>query len=249
VLIHILIGAAALYVVLCGFLFLTQRSMLYFPTLGKSESILTLSIGTERILASTRPLDGSNAILYFGGNAEDVTFNMPDFQSTFPHHSLYLLHYRGYNGSSGSASEKALFADALELYDHVKARHPKITLIGRSLGSGIAVRVASERDVAALILITPYDSIQDIAASHFPLFPVRWLLQDKYESWRYAPQVKAPVTIIAAEHDEIIPRASTDLLRTRFRPDAVTFAVIPRTDHNSISESKEYWSRLQASVP
>lgn len=246
--IHVLVALAVVYALACGFVFLAQRGLLYFPTAGRGESVITLPIDNERVLVSSRPVDGPDAILYFGGNAEDVTFNMPVFLRLFPKHALYLLHYRGYNGSSGSPWERALVIDAFALYDYVKAIHPKINLIGRSLGSGLAVRVASEREVAALILVTPYDSMQDIAASHFPLFPVRWLLRDKYESWKYAPRVKAPVTIIAAEHDEIIPRASTDLLRTRFPPDAVTFAVIPRTDHNSISESEEYLSRLQAGV-
>lgn len=245
---YLLIALAVVYAAACAFLFFSQRSLLYFPTPGRGENVITLPIENEHILVSTRIVDGPHALIYFGGNAEDVRFNMSEFQAAFPRHSLYLLHYRGYNGSSGSPSERALIGDAFALYDHVKALQPKITLIGRSLGSGIAVRVASEREVAALILVTPYDSIQDIAARHFPLFPVRWLLQDRYESWKYASRVKAPVTIIVAEQDEIIPRASTDLLRTRFGHSAVTFAVIPRTDHNSISGSEEYLSRLQDSV-
>ena len=92
------------------------------------------------------------------------------------------------------------------------ARHSQITVIGRSLGSGIATYLASQRPVSRLLLITPYDSIANVAAGRLPMFPVHWLLLDKYESWRYAPQITAPTRILAAEHDDVIPRLHTDAL-------------------------------------
>jgi pimeloyl-ACP methyl ester carboxylesterase len=139
---------------------------------------------------------------------------MPAFSVGFPDRAIYLLHYRGYGGSSGSPSEKALFADALILFDEVHAKHPDIDVVGRSLGSGIAVYVASLRQVTRLVLVTPFDSLQELAAHQYPYVPVRWLLLDKYESWRFAPHVTAPTLIIAAERDEIVPRASNELLQT-----------------------------------
>ena len=219
--------------------------MLYFPTAGSGAGVLTLVVDGERIRVSTRVVDGPLAIVYFGGNAEEVSFNLPDFRRVFPQHSVYLMHYRGYSGSSGVPSEAGLVRDGLALFDHVRSLHSRVAVIGRSLGSGIAVRVASERPGQALVLVTPYDSIEDVAGRHFSWLPVRWLLRDKYLSWRYVPSVKVPVTVLAAEHDDVIPRASTDLLLTRFREGQVKFAVIPGTDHNSISESEEYWARLR----
>jgi len=219
--------------------------MLYSPTAGRGEGVLTLAVDGERVLVSTRVVDGPIAIVYFGGNAEEVSYNLPDFKRVFPEHSLYLMHYRGYSGSSGTPTESGLVRDGLALFDRVRGLHSRVAVIGRSLGSGIAVRVAGEREVAALALVTPYESIEDVAGRHFPWLPVRWLLRDKYLSWKYAPAVKVLVTVLAAEHDDVIPRASTDLLLTRFRKGQVKFAVIPGTDHNSISESEEYWARLR----
>lgn len=141
---------------------------------------------------------------------------MSSFSVAFPDTSIYLMHYRGYGGSSGNPTEKALFTDALSLFDEVRTEHSEIDVIGRSLGSGVAVYLASQRPVARLVLVTPYDSVLDIAALQFAYFPLKWLLRDKFESWRFAPQVTAATTIIAAEHDEIIPRASTELLRSHF---------------------------------
>jgi pimeloyl-ACP methyl ester carboxylesterase len=153
------------------------------------------------------------------------------------------MHYRGYGGSSGTPSEKAFFADALALFDKVHASHFEIDVVGRSLGSGVAVYLASQRPVERLVLVTPFDSLQEIAAALFPFFPVRWLLLDRFESWKYAPQVSAPTLIIAAGHDEVVPRASTELLRSRFKPGLATFEIVP----NTISNSSAYLPLLTGS--
>ncbi len=204
------------YVGLCATLFTMQRSLLYFPqprSLDSQFATLTLPTAPEKVLVSVLPRESRYALVYFGGNAEDVTQNMPGLAEAVPTHSIYLMHYRGYCGSSGKPSQKALFADALVLFDQVYASHENVVIVGRSLGSGIAVHLASVRPAARLILgYTAYDSIQELAAAQYPYVPVRWLLLDKFESWRYAPKVSAPTLIIAAEHDELIPRASTELL-------------------------------------
>jgi len=239
----VLIVAAAAYIALCGALFLFQRSLIYFPQpRGYQEGVTltTLPSARERILVSTRPADGPDALLYFGGNAEDVSLNTPVFCGLFPKRALYFLHYRSYGGSSGRPTEADLIADALALFDLVQAQHRNVLVMGRSLGTGIAVHLASRRPVERLILITPFDSLLEVARHSFPYLPVRWILRDKFESWRCAPLVTAPTLIIAAERDEVIPRASTELLRSKFRPDLVSYAVIDGATHNTISECGEY---------
>ena len=208
-------------------------------------TLTTLQVGARTVLVSTRPNTGSDALIYFGGNAEDVSRNMPDFSQAFPNYAIYLLHYPGYGGSSGSPSEQAIIADALALFDHVYADHKNIVVVGRSLGSGVAVRLASLRPVERLVLVTPYDSLGDVAARNYPFLPARWLLRDKFESWRYAPQVTAPTRIIVAEQDEVIPRTSTDRLRTRFQNGIVSYVVVPGVGHNTISDSADYLSLLK----
>jgi pimeloyl-ACP methyl ester carboxylesterase len=130
--------------------------------------------------------------------------------------------------------------DALTLFDLVYATHPHITVVGRSLGSGVAVRLASQRPAARLVLITPYNSVEELAAWQFPIFPVKWLLKDTFESWKYAAHITVPTLLIAAEHDEVIPRSSTERLFTHFAKGVASLKVIPGTGHNSISESPEY---------
>jgi pimeloyl-ACP methyl ester carboxylesterase len=236
------------YVGLCVALFFFQRSMIYFPqprAANASAATIALRSGDHDVIVTTRPHAGADALIYFGGNAEDVTQNLPDLSRTFPEHAIFLMHYRGYGGSGGSPSEAALFADALALFDRVHANHGNVLVIGRSLGSGVAVHLASVRPVARLVLVTPYDNLEDLAASRFPFFPVRWLLRDKFDSRTYAARVSAPTLLIGAEHDEVIPVRSAELLATRFRPGVATLEVLPGTNHNNISEHPRYLALLE----
>ena len=234
--------AAVIYFALCLLLFLAQRSFIYFPQpkSASTDDALTLNVDGERLVVSTRPNANPDAVIYFGGNAEDVSRSLPSLADAFPEHSLYAMNYRGYGGSSGKPSETALIADALVLFDCVHADHPRITVIGRSLGSGVAIRVASERSVVRLILVTPYDSLLKVAATQFHYFPLSWLMLDKFESWRYAPKVTAPTQLIAAQNDEVIPLASTEALYEHLPKSLATLTIIPNVSHNTVSESPDY---------
>jgi len=250
-LISVGIFVAIVYVGLCAALFFFQRSLIYYPQPrphGETSATLPLSVDGADLVISVRAHEGPNAIVYFGGNGENVTYNLPSFSDAFPEHALYLMNYRGYGGSSGHPSEAALAQDALALFDYVHARHPNVIVMGRSLGSGVAIRLATQRPATRLVLITPYASIAALGASQFPMFPVKWLIRDKYESWRYAPLIDVPTLLVVAEHDEIIPRASTDALYARFRPGIATVRVIPATGHNTISATPMYAETLQTAL-
>ena len=238
---------ALIYIALCAVLYFQQRSMIYLPqprTVIDGATMLKLPVDGADVLVTTLPRAGDEALVYFGGNAEDVAYGLPAIAAAFPDHAIYLMHYRGYGGSSGTPSEAALFADAVTLFDKVQAEHRSIVVVGRSLGSGVATYLASVRPVARLVLVTPYDSLVAVASKHYPFFPVRWLMRDKYESWRYAERVSAPTLILAAQYDEVIPATSTQALLPHFRPGIATMKVIAGTSHNSISESAEYFPML-----
>ena len=244
----IAVAAVVVYCALCAALFLYQRKLIYFPQPRASVSgatTLGLPIEGGQVLVTTLPRSGPDALLYFGGNAEDVSYNLPGLSTALPDHAIYLMHYRGYGGSAGQPSEAALVADAVALFDRVHAEHARIVVVGRSLGSGVAVQLASLRPVARLVLVTPYDSLQDLAAQQFPYFPVRWLLHDKFESWRYAQQLRLPTLVIAAEHDEVIPRRSTEALYQRFGAGVAAFKMLPGTGHNTISEHPDDWPLIK----
>lgn len=244
----ILLAVAGAYVALCAVVFFFQRSLIYYPqprSLGNVGSRMELRTPDALLVLTVKAVPGADAVLYFGGNAEDVSASLPELAGAFPDHALYLLHYRGYGGSSGSPSEAALHADALAAFDRVHAEHARVTVVGRSLGSGVAIRLAAVRPVARLVLVSPYDSIEELASRQFPFLPVRWLLRDKFESWRHAPLVRAPTTVVVAERDEIIPVASSARLLSRFAEGIARWQVVPGVGHNSISGSPAYLSALR----
>lgn len=247
--------AAFAYVALCVLLFVAQRSMIYYPQPRGPAVPGTTTLALERddgvrVEVTLRPRSrGAPAVLYFGGNAETVTWSLPELDAAFPDHALYLMHYRGYGGSGGKPSEAALVGDAIALHERVRSEHRggDIVVVGRSLGSGVAVQLAARRprDVARLVLVTPYDSLVALAARFYPIFPVRWLLLDRYDSARHAPAVTAPTLVVAAEHDEVIPREHAEALAARFRAGVATLRVVPGTGHDTISESPEYLRALR----
>ena len=249
---RLLLLSALIYGGLCAVLYAAQDSLLYFPTPiprgATAETTMRLAVSGAELNVAVRPHPGPAALIYFGGNAEDVFLTLPYFSEAFPEHALFLLHYRGYGGSSGAPSEQALHDDALALFDRVRESHPNIVVLGRSLGSGVALRLAHRRPARRLILITPYDSLVEVAAAHYPAFPIRWLMRDHYDSGRHAPEITTPTLILAAERDEVIPAASTERLRARFADGVATHVVLPGTGHNTISHNDEYFATIRSAL-
>lgn len=252
---------AAVYAAFGFALYANQRRMMYFPTTETPDSLVPGAV-VERLPVAAAESDGSadaagslkiwrigapdatQALLYFGGNAEDVAWNVPAFAAAFPGRAVYLPNYRGYGGSAGAPSEAALFADARAVYDHARARHENIALIGRSLGSAVAVHVAAERDVGKLVLITPFDSALNVARGMFPLFPVSLLLKDRYDSAARVADIDSPVLLVIAARDRVIPRRRSDALVRAFPSSQTTVRVFADASHHDISEADGYAAAL-----
>jgi len=229
--------AIGVYAGLCLVFLVFQRSFIYMPTpvTPAHAQAFTLEVPGAAIRISSRPHDGPQALVYFGGNAEDVAFTLPELAELVPGRTIYGVHYRGYNGSSGRPTEQSLRSDARAVFKLVHGLHPDVIVVGRSLGSSLAIQLAAEEPVTQLVLITPFESILSIAQRVAPFLPMRLLLRDRYESWRYAPNVTCPTLVIAASHDEIVPLADTERLVAAFPPGVATLLVIAGTDHNSVS--------------
>lgn len=243
----LLLFPAGVYVTLCLLLFAVQRSQMYFPVREADRPgarSIWVKNGEESLKVWVFERPGPRAILYFGGNAEDVSLNLPSFAAAFPAHSLYLVNYRGYGGSSGRPSERALLADATAIYDQVAARHPEISVIGRSLGSGVAVHLASARNIQRLALVSPFDSMVNVAREHYPWLPVALLMLDRYESAAKAPAIRVPVLIVIAADDEIIPARRSEALAAAFAPSLARVARLPGATHNSLDLFPQYLESL-----
>lgn len=239
-----LVGAtASVYLLLCAWVYATQRGQIYFPTPerthARAEALWIDSEGERiKVWAVRRP--GPHAMIYFGGNADDAAGHVDAFADALPGHSIYLVNYRGYGGSTGRPSEAGLVADAVAVFDHVRRAHPDIAVVGRSLGSGIAVQLALARPVAGLVLVTPFDSLVNLARTYFGWLPVGLLLRDRYESARNAASITAPVLAVIAADDEIIPRARAEALAAAFRPEQIEVLVVPGVGHNTLDLSPQY---------
>lgn len=228
-------------------LYIYQRDFLYFPTpeLPTPYTQMRLQNEGESIKVIVLNKGHRNAILYFGGNAESVAHSAPEIAKQFSTFTVYLMNYRGYGGSTGMASERALYSDALSLYDLAHAKHTEIAIAGRSLGTGIATYVASQRNVSKLVLITPYDSVLEVAQGRYPLFPISFLLHDKYDSVSRIKDIKAKTMIVIAQNDNVIIRERTQHLIDAFEAAQLQVMMIKNRGHIDISSDAEYYKIMQ----
>jgi len=127
-------------------------------------------------------------VLYFGGNGDETSYFVEKYN--YKHANIASFNYRGYAYSTGNPSEKALLADALLQYDYLtktlKISPEKIIVMGRSLGTGIATYLASQRKLESVILITPYDSVESVAKESYFFLPVSFLITNPFHSDAYA---------------------------------------------------------------
>jgi len=224
------------------FMDLEQRSFLYFPQYthaGAGQTDYALRRGEVTLRGWVMNPGQGRALIYFGGNGDAVQSMREDYARWGAGRTVYLVAYRGYGASDGTPTEAALFGDALAIYDDVRTRQQDIAVVGRSLGSGVATYLASQRPLQRLVLVTPFDSIARIAQSRFPIFPAALMMQDKYESWRYAPAVHCPVLVIAAQNDRVVPAASTARLLEKFSP-TPRFIRIDDVGHGNIIGDPAY---------
>lgn len=204
---------------LLALMYLFQRALMYFPDTARTpprqaglpqaeEVTLTTGDGERLIAWTVAPRDDKPVIIYFQGNGGALKLRVARFSwiaaSGF---GLIALSYRGYGGSSGTPSEDGLIRDARAAYDFALARYParRLVLWGESLGTAVAIALAAERAVGALILDAPFTSAADIGAAAFPFAPVRWLIKDGYRSDRRIARVHAPLLVLHGERDSVVP--------------------------------------------
>jgi dipeptidyl aminopeptidase/acylaminoacyl peptidase len=177
------------------------------------------------------------AVIYFGGRSEEVSWVARDAGRMFPGMAVLAVNYRGYGESLGTPDEHHMVDDGRGLFDWLAARahvNPtRVAVVGRSLGSGVAVQVAMERPVHAIVLITPYDSILAIAKKRFRGLPVDFVLRHRFESIKHAPLLKAPTYVLRAAADDVVPHSHTDLLVAKLTHLQLD-ETIPDSDHCNI---------------
>jgi fermentation-respiration switch protein FrsA (DUF1100 family) len=215
-----LVFLATLWVATFGMLAAVQQRFLYVPSHdgrtpaqvslpAVSPSNLMTPDGAALALWSAPARAGLPTILYFHGNGGALTHRRDVFELLLREgYGLFAFSYRGFSGSTGQPSERANIADAVFAYDSLRQRGVAardIVIYGESLGTGVAIQVAAQREAAAVILDSPYSSIAEVAASRFWVYPTDWVLRDRYDSIRHVPGVSQPILLLAGAADPIIP--------------------------------------------
>jgi pimeloyl-ACP methyl ester carboxylesterase len=194
-------------------------------------------------VSANRPL-----VVYYGGNAEEVSGNLWDMARLEAGAYLF-MNYRGYGDSEGKPSQQNLCRDALYILDTLIAREQiplnHIVLIGRSLGSGVAVHVAAHRPVRGVILVTPFDSLLNVARRHYPVLPVRLLLKHPFDSAALAPDINIPALVLIGRQDTIIPSQHAIRL-SEVWGGPVDTVMIEGVGHNDIQLGHRYWEAINS---
>jgi hypothetical protein len=230
--------AALGYLGIGAYMFMVQRSLLFRPDvtdvraaaadLPGAEAVTLRAADGETLNAWWKPpADGKPVYLYLHGNGANLTRRLGRFtRLTDDGAGLLALSWRGYGGSSGSPSEAGLRLDAAAAHDWLTSRIPasRIILFGESLGTGLAVWLASEgRPAALLVLDSPYASIAALGEMRFPWLPVRMLMLDPLDAVMLAPRVTIPVVAQHCASDWVIPLSEAQRLMAAFpRPPQMT---------------------------
>jgi uncharacterized protein len=207
-------GFAALFLLQRSFLFPIPQTRRTTPAAAgfpeAEEHILTTADGENVIVWHVPAKPGHPVVLYFHGNGDFLAGFFGRFHDLIADGTgVVALSYRGYAGSSGQPSEQGLLQDAASAYAFTTTRYSpdRIVVWGFSLGTGVAVTLAAEQPVGKLILEAPYTSIADVAASAFPIFPVRLVMKDPFHSDRRVARVKVPLLVMHGARDPTIPIA------------------------------------------
>jgi uncharacterized protein len=241
--------AVVAYAALVGGLYLFQRQLLYFPDKARPELFGLEQLGVRELTLTTedglsllswylpaRP--GRPVIAYFHGNGGHIGYRAERLlRFAREGYGVLMAEYRGYGGNPGTPTEAGFCTDAraaLDFLDREAIPSNRLVLYGESLGSGVAVALAAEHDIAALILEAPPTSVAEVAQCHFPFVPAARMVTDRFDSLSRIGRVKAPILVLHGERDRVVPvRYGRALLEAAPEPKEGWFA--PEAGHEDLA--------------
>ena len=209
-----------IYLVILGYIYLFQRSLLYHPSVNgymddpKQFKYVEVKIPTQDGLEikgwlHEKDLINKKTILFFHGNAGELSnrnYKLNEFSKMDV--NFLIIAWRGFSGNEGKPTEQGLYQDANSAMEWLKSKGVKeeqLILYGESLGTGIATEVAQNKNLAGIILESPYTSMTELAGKYYPLLPVKFLLKDRYESIKKIKNIRSPILIMHGGLDPIVP--------------------------------------------
>jgi uncharacterized protein len=235
----------AIYILTIVCMTIFQRRLQYFPDRrlvdpaqagmnGVEDLRLTTNDGETLVAWYVPARDWHPLILYFHGNGGALIDRIPRFRALAASgYGLLATSYRGYGGSTGSPTQKGLMEDGETAYLEARVRGydgDRIVLMGESLGTGVAIALAATHEAAALVLDSPYSSAVEVAAAHYPIFPVNWLMFDRFRSDLAIGDVHIPILVLHGDEDDVVPmRLARRLFELANEPK--TFMQVPGGKH------------------
>lgn len=257
------VGALA-YSLACLGIFVQQRSMIFHPPAaidspgpawaqsGDARFWIFKPAPSDATSICPRSANGtSGAVAYFGGNAERAR-NFERYLAQFPGCAAYALSYPGYEGAPGEPSEDSIHKAADLMIERMKAdgvATDQTLFIGRSLGSGEAVRQASKENCRLALLATPYDSLAEVAQEKLPWAPASLLMRDPFDARPWAKAARCSAVIVFADPDPVIPGHHALNLSNMWNPKKSTIvSTNPKATHDNILELPGTWSEMRRAL-
>lgn len=247
-----------LYVIICVLLFFFQEKLIFFPQ--KLEKDYKFSFGQkfEELNMKTKDNKLLNGILFKADSSKGLIFylhgNAGSLSSwgyvaktyTALNYDVFMLDYRGYGKSEGSLDgQKQFFQDIQIIYDGLKTKYPegKIIVLGYSIGTGPAAKLASTNNPRLLILQAPYYSLTDMMQHTYPIIPT-FILKYKFETNDYLKNCKMPIVIFHGNQDEVIYYGSSLKLKTELKKQDTLITLVGQ-GHNGMTENPDYIREMQ----
>lgn len=249
---NFLLGSALFYICVTAVLYFGQRNLLYFPA-GPREAIETLTNNIPQTLNVTTEdninfdgwywpaRDGFETLVFFHGNGQAYQYWVNKMMVHINRgYGVLFTDYRGYGGFDGKPSEQGTYKDArafiAALHTQKSIPYSDMIFYGESLGTGVAIQMATEFPPKALVLESPYSATDDIGRARFPVFPVRLLMKNKYRSIDKIPALTMPKLFIHAKNDRVIPIEFSKKLYDA-APEPKEFVTIDNGGHNDLYDN------------
>lgn len=238
------------YLLVCAYMYSQQGKLLYHPDQHSTDALVqavaALPVGSKvdqkhhAIVVEPAQQPSRGTVIFYHGNAGSAwkylhyhkVFNAMGYR-------MVLAEYPGFGWRLGQPNEHQMVDEGVALYSHWRHMTPEnqpVILVGKSLGTGVAVQVAAQASMppSKLVLLTPFSSITEVAAQKYWMLPVRWLLKDTFESAQHLLDYAGPVSILIAGKDEVIgPQTGLQLLAQAKKRGPAEVMLIADVDHNS----------------
>jgi len=246
-----------IYLLLCGLLYVFQENLIFFPqkldrqyqfefTQSFEEIFIRAEDGVLLHSLLFRVEEPRGVIFYLHGNAGSLR-NWGSVAKVYNdlQYDVFLLDYRGFGKSEGSiSSESQMYSDVQAAYDTLrnKYKEEQIVVLGYSIGTGPAAKIASENNPSLLILQAPYYSLSDLVSRIYPFVPT-FLLKYKFPTYRFLEETQMPVVVFHGTDDSVISHESSIKLKNKFPH--ITLVLLEGQGHNGMTENRVYQEELK----